>query len=183
MLKIFNHNKLYIKYFANIQSTKIFDNSNANHAVAVFRVLFETAQGIVRIFARDLCCDITNTNEYVDALQKFIKEKNGIVKILLERRPSDTELETLHIFDMLRNIGKNYEIKETIERATLKYGGLEPQQINFTTGDDSIYRLEYNIDEFKAKCCFNSEKVTGRLNTLFDKSFSDNKAIPILLRA
>jgi len=170
-----------VKYLVTIQSLKSFENSAGSHALAFFKAMFEkSSYGLIRIFTYNLCDDLSNSDEYIKALKYFLKK--GYVKFLLKTIPNSKELNEKEIFKTLRSIDKKkYEIKKTDEKATLEYG--EPKlryEINFSTGDDNIYRIEYDINyPFKAKCCFNDEKVTNRLNTLFDKSFSTATSIDL----
>jgi len=168
-----------VENLATIQSEKSFPNSSENHAVAVFKAIFKTAKGNVRIYAENLCGRIPNSDEYINGLKDFIVKRKGKVEILLEEQPGSENLKEKPIFKMLRSLNeKSYEIKQTNARATLEYGNSE-QEINFTTGGDTMYRIEYDKFNKKAWCCFNSEKVTNKLNVLFDTFFPD--ATPVKL--
>lgn len=171
-----------VDYYATIESEKSFENSNESHALSVFKAIFKTAQGKIRIYAENLCGDVSNSKEYVKELKDFLVKRKGYVEILLEEEPSKENLKKKPVFKMLRSLkNESYEIKHTPAKATLKYGDNSKTEINFTTGGDTKYRIEYDKKNKKAWCCFNSEDITKNLNQLFDRFFPD--ATPIKLSA
>ena len=157
-----------VEYLATIQSEDSFGNSDENHALSVFVVLFKKAKNKVRIFAHNLCSNVPNSNEYINELKDFLENRNGEVEILLEEKPDDKSLKENPVFEMLRSVKSNkWKIKQTNARA--KYGEYE---INFSTVGDNMYRIEYEKDKRTARCCFNNRKITEKLNILFDKFFT-----------
>ena len=58
----------FVRYLAETKDTRIFLNSDEDHALEVLVQLFKTAQNNIRIFAGRLYEHVGNKPEYIEAL-------------------------------------------------------------------------------------------------------------------
>lgn len=74
----------FVRYLADTRDTRIFLNSDEEHALEVLVQLFHQANKTIKIFAGCLYEHVGNESAYVSALSDFI-EKGGELRILLNK--------------------------------------------------------------------------------------------------
>ncbi|MEO6686277.1 MAG: hypothetical protein ABIN24_09935 [Dyadobacter sp.] len=155
-------------------------NSGAENAVIVLEnILLQSKQ--INIFAgnfhKEVCDD--STKRFEKALTQFLLN-NGSISVILNdydasKNIKNNILDTLKQYSASKTYRNNIQVRTTSEKPTI-----ENREVHYTTGDGSMYRLEYDTKEFKAQFCFNDTIVSQQLNERFLKSFA--KAIPLELR-
>ena len=160
--------KLFIKKLADNHDSRVFLNSDEDHALAVFVKLFQTAQKEIKIFAGCLCKHVGNHPEYVVALSEFI-ERGGVLQILLNDYDENAAKESNLYKRLAYYISKRFpvEIKTTTAKPYLS-GDPDKKPIHFTEADGVAYRLETDIDKRTAECSFNNPAMAGAISTFFD---------------
>lgn len=165
----------FVKYLADTKDTRIFLNSDEDHALEVLVQLFHQATSSIKIFAGCLYEHVGNQSEYISALSDFI-EKGGELRILLNNYNQEKARESLLFkrLAMYAKQNKNIEVKETNAKAFFR---TEPEQeIHFTVVDNIGYRIETNIEKRTARCSFNDSKIATATAEFFDKLYTDKRA-------
>lgn len=170
----------YRKFVADLcakNDSRIFLNSDEDHAREVLVQLFQNSQNTVRIFAASLCSQVPNSEEYVTSLSDFI-DRGGAVKILLndfdeEQAKSSNLYKRLAYYIAL---GKPIDIRNTTVRPYLA-SDKEQKEVHFTIGDEKSYRIETNIQKRTAECSFNNPLVAKIYVNFFNDIFNDSVAI------
>lgn len=143
-------------------NTPVF-NEGREHAAILLKTIFEHANEYVYIYCCCLRDALTGIEDYYEALKNYIRKKKKI-RVLLNGTESEID-EDRSIFKL---IGRdNYRIltkkqKELMEQA------LNKQNVHFTLADDCIYRMEYDIEHFKALASFNDRNVGLVLKNAFE---------------
>ena len=160
--------KLFIRQLAKNHDSRVFLNSDEDHALAVFVQLFQIAQKEIKIFAGCLCKHVGNQTEYVVALSEFI-ERGGAIRILLNDYDENAAKESTLYKRLAYYISKGYpvEVKTTTARPYLS-NDPDKKPIHFTEVDGVAYRLETDIDKRTAECSLNNPAMAGAIATFFD---------------
>ena len=162
----------FVKMLALSNDSRIFLNSDEDHALAVLVELFQGAQSCVRIFAGCLCKHVGNRPEYISALSDFI-ERGGTVKILLNAFDEEAAKDS-NLFKRLayyQSSGNPVYIKKSLAHP-YRTKDPEKKEVHFTIGDYTSYRLETDINQRTAECSFNSPEIAKNTADFFDSLFS-----------
>ncbi|MDU5344962.1 MAG: hypothetical protein E6150_11135 [Prevotella bivia] len=165
----------FVKYLANTRDTRVFLNSDEQHALEVLVQLFHLATQSIKIFAGCLYEHVGNEPAYVSALSDFI-ENGGELRILLNKYNAEKARESL-LFRRLAMYAKenrNIEVKETTVKAYFKANPEE--EIHFTVVDSLGYRIETDIEKRTARCSFNDPKIAQATSNFFDHLYADKRA-------
>lgn len=175
--------KLFVKQLADNHDSRIFLNSDEDHALAVFVQLFQIAQKEIKIFAGCLCKHVGNQPEYVVALSEFI-ERGGTLHVLLNDYDEKAAKVSILYKRLAYYISKGYpvEIKTTTARP---YLSRDPNKkpIHFTEVDCVAYRIETDIDKRTAECSFNNPAMAGAISTFFDGLYNREGTVLIDVEA
>jgi hypothetical protein len=168
--------RLIVSFLAKNKISKTFLNQDSKHANVVLPEMFKNAESSLRILAKNLCNDVTNSPEYISAISRFI-EKGGELKILLtEFVPEEAMKSKLYtrlaffLFDK-----KNIKIKRTPNRAYLGEGS-DKKEIHFAIADKKAYRIETDIEERTAEVNYNNETLSELYANFFDEMFNGANA-------
>ena len=135
-----------------------FNNDGTMHSTIVLaNIFFHSTQ--IKIYDRDLQGGISTDEIYLANLNMFLAKK-GKLELALKTIPSYSEA--------FKNI--------------LTYAELHPENIririapeelpyNMVVGENCMYRLEYDPENYRALCCFNDEEGTSELVKQFDTLF------------
>lgn len=163
-----------VEYYASNHLNYLFHNKGPEHAKIIFENIFKVANEHIRIAANNLWnTEVVNTQEYIDALRTFLDKPNSKLDIILTNEPNWNEVkadEANNIYKLLLNYKSKVRIK-TGEGKNFRKTDTN-QIVHLCTADDSIYRLEDNIDERTAICNFKDEKTVSELNKIFDGVFN-----------
>ncbi len=134
---------LYVQAIADGTIADLFTNSGVEHAKIVLATIFDRSKTDLRVFAKSLTSEVAKSDLYIDSLISFLA-KGGQLKILVEQNKL---IENPNLYDAF----KFFKEKVIIKTTPKKFINSKTQApIHFTIGDDSIYRLEKDIIEFKA---------------------------------
>lgn len=165
----------FVRYLADTRDTRIFLNSDEEHALEVLVQLFHQANKTIKIFAGCLYEHVGNESAYVSALSDFI-EKGGELRILLNNYNQEKAKNSL-LFRRLAMYAKqnrNIEVKETKAKAFFK---ADPEkEIHFTVVDNLGYRIETDIEKRTARCSFNDSAIAKATSDFFDHLYTDKRA-------
>ena len=171
--------KNFIEKLAKNKEESLYLNSGPEHAGIVLSTIFKNTKSELRIFAQGLKSGVATSDLYLDGLKSFLEKKNGTVKILIQEYYSNEEPKVFNILSYYKFFNKEQvTIKTTQSKVFTKpeKEKIEPKSIHFTTGDDSIFRLEEDIVTFKAFGSFNNKEYTIKLNQIFDEIFESEKS-------
>lgn len=164
-----------VEYYASNHLNYLFHNKGPEHARIIFENIFKVANEHIRIAANNLWnTEVVNTQEYTDALRTFLDKPDTKLDIILTNEPDWNTVkmttECPNIYKLLLQYPSKVRIK-TGEGKNFKKTDTH-QTVHLCTADDSIYRLEDNIDERTAICNFGDEKTVSELNKIFDGVFN-----------
>lgn len=148
------------------KTDEVFYNSSSEHAIIVHQALVQNAENYVYIFSSSMCSEVSNNQEYVDMVNKFLADsQNHKIKIIL----TDYSEDFLNnpIAKVLAKYSRQVEIKRYDGQVMYK-----KQPAHFTVSDDRAFRLETDIEKRMAFGNFNSPTQAKDLKNIFDKVFS-----------
>lgn len=159
--------------------SRVFLNSDEDHAREVLVQLFQNAESVLRIFAASLCSPVPKSDEYITSLSDFI-DRNGEVRILLNG--FDAELaKSSNLFKRLAYyvaLGKPIEVRKTTVRPYL-ISDKDQKEVHFTVGDEKSYRIETDIVKRTAECSFNNPLIAKTYISFFDNIFDKASSIDL----
>lgn len=159
----------FVQQMAREKSERVFNNHGFGCAQIVLGELFKNADSKVRIYSKSMEDKITSSSSYMDNMITFLEKKDTRLEIIIEDLTSFKD-------SLIRYILFNPKYKDKV---TIKHSSEEVvfkrnnKPVHFTTGDEKMFRLEFDIENNKAECSFNSEKRTEKMNTLFNDAFKD----------
>jgi len=146
-------------------NTPVF-NEGREHAAILLKTIFEHASEYVYIYCCCLRDELTGIEDYYKALQNYVQQKKKI-RVLLNGTKAEID-ESRPIFQL---IGRdNYKILTKKQKEQMEQK-LNRQNIHFTLADDCIYRMEYDIEHFKALASFNDKNVGLVLKNAFESAW------------
>lgn len=169
----------FVKFWADTKDSRIFLNSDEDHALDVLVQIFQHSQTCVRIFAGNLCEHVGSQSDYIIALSEFIV-RGGEVRILLNDYKEDKARES-NLFKRIayyESLGKKIVVKRTFVKP-FRSSDPEAKEVHFTVGDNVAYRLETDIVNRKAECSFNSPMFAKTLSDFFDSIYDTASEIDI----
>ena len=171
-----------VNYYAQKGDYYLLHNRGNDHALIILSTIFENAKKHIRIAANKLCNDeVVNTKKYIESMKKFLDQKDTRLDILIKEKPTKEEVNQFGrettFYWMLFNHEAYRQGRVVIKEGKGKcFRGPDEQQIDFCTGDDSMYRLESDIVNRQATANFGDTKITGILIQSFDDAFSKIEA-------
>lgn len=171
-----NDYREFVHGLATHQTDMIFLNSDEDKMLAVFLEMFASSQSEFRIFAGNLCNDVTNSKEYIEAISNFI-EKKGKLFILLnnfhqEKAVNCNLYKRLAYYQSL----KDYDIKIKTTQTNITYND---KPAHFAIGDRKSFRIETDIQNRTAICNMNNPEYCAKLIDFFDKMFADKDNVVV----
>ena len=160
------------------KSTLIFDNKGADHAAAVSGAIFRNAKSIVRIFANNMNGEISNKDDYYQAMCNYLY--SGKYLYVIVDRDEHVGLNNQALSRSIAFIRNNPQFKERVKfkAADDEFREIVKNRFNndgnlcyFTLGDNSMFRIEMNNADHLAKCSFNNESIADLLVTMFMEAF------------
>lgn len=169
---IFNDYKAFLKNLAKTGSSKLFTNGGKEYASILMSVLLDNTNSVARIFSYGFRPDLVSTEEYKQALERFLSSSYKEVMVMVE---SDEAIDK----EPIRMLKEAYQ--RDSHRVSLKLITPEDRKDlieklggghrNFAVFDNDKYRMEYDPDDFKAFGSFNDVETCARLTLLFDNAF------------
>lgn len=165
-------NAIYSDHLFDLAKNKkneVFFNSSFEHAKVVHQALAKYAEGYIDIYSRSLCSEISNNQDYCQYIQQFLESSPGNqIKIILTNYDAD-KLNERPIFQILSRFPNQVQMKSY--DGEVQYEG---KPVNFTVTADRAFRLETDIENYKAFGNFNSPEQAVILRENFDKLFNNN---------
>lgn len=146
----------YVESLCKANSDEVFFNSSIEHAKIVLIELLRSAKEEVFIVSRNLSIDITNDEEYLKALEGFLKrvsEKNSPNKplqIILTKYDEET-FKRSRVCQKLEEYSQQVALHEGNEQL---FQNDNETLVNFVVVDRKAYRFEYDIENRAAVCSF-----------------------------
>jgi len=170
--------KAYIHELAKAGKDTVFFNSGQHHASLVMGTIFNYAKNDVRIYAGGFSGHVSDTIDYKQGLEKFLRG-GGNLKVLLQESKLE-EKTPPKIFELIKYYHLLNPDKVQVKKHPFKVRkpGLE-DEIHFTVADGKMFRVEDNIETFTAVGNFNSPTESQILETLFDKMYNSEEAKPV----
>jgi len=153
----------------------IFDNKGADHAAAVMSLFFEYCTE-VRIYANDMNGDISNKQDYQQALKNFLEKDNSSLKIMFDGEPSEGSQSVQYLKNF--SDGRKVQFKTATDtfRSAMKEIAIDRTTLyHFAVGDERMVRLESdNKNHIAPFCSFNHPVSAEMLIKLFDHHFTES---------
>lgn len=170
--EIFHTYKNFLEELASVASPKLFTNGGKEYASILMSVLLDRTDSIARIFSLGFRPDLISTSPYKEALEKFLKDSNKELRVMVESKMAVNE----EPIEMLKKAHNNGNEKISLKIITPKdreeiIAQLGGGHRNFAVFDDDKYRMEYNPEDFQAFGSFNDRATCRRLKGLFDQAF------------
>jgi len=146
-----------------VSSDKIFLNEGKEHANVVLSKIFESANTKVNMLTGCMDDNVLLTDSFKKSLNSFLMKDNSELNIIFVQ---DITLDK----DKCQLIGLTENFKSKVNLYKFK-GNVshDSQNCHFTTADDKMFRFEYDIKDFKAKCSFNRPEQVTYLNEKFEE--------------
>lgn len=177
MTKEMEEYRAAVQYFAEKGENYLLHNWGNEHALIILSNIFAHAKSHIRIAANKLYNDdVVNTPEYIRSMKKFLDRKDTRLDILIKEKPTREEVtkfgpETTFYWMLFNHEAYRQGrvvIKEGEGKCFRSSGG---EQMDFCTGDETMYRLESDIVQRQAIANFGDPSRTRLLIKLFDNVF------------
>lgn len=152
----------------------LFHNEGPDHARTILSNMFVNAHEHVRMASNRLTnSEIVGSDEYQKAILEFLDRNGTRLDIMLTHVPSEEEtlrrgsLFTLLYFHPAYKDGR-INIKDGHGMSFMDKTG---NHINFCTADSNMYRIETDIEKWKAVANFNDSSKAKYLSEKFDSIF------------
>lgn len=145
-----------IDYFASRGEPVQFLNKGAEHALAVLINIFNYSKSEVFLFTSNHKPDVSNNEDYYDAISKHIDDKKKIYCVTLNPVTEET---SYRIYKLLYQKSQEFPDLVKLKSADEKFINLVKDNFNgklynFAIGDTSLLRIETDIESFKAEGYF-----------------------------
>ncbi len=171
--------KIFIEDIIATNNGDTFYNSGAEHASLVMSKIFSSSNDIVRIHCGNLKGDVCGDKEYLNSLDNFLSKKNTQLHILMGINAQEEMNKSLK--KTLKFFQDNYDNKLKIKITQKTFSESSGNKVHFSTGDDKSFRLEYNTEEYMARCSFNNPKTNKNLAIAFDNLFNNDEVTKNLI--
>lgn len=171
----FNEYKNAVELCARNHTDYLFHNEGAEHAVVILSNIFMNSQDRVRMASNRLINkEIVGNEEYRKALITFLNRPNTYLDIMLTHAPTEEQVtEPKSIFFMLYYHPAYKDNRITIKDSRGKtFMDKEHHPVNFCTGDSNMYRVETDVEKWRAIANFQDSNRTKLLTEKFDYAFN-----------
>lgn len=157
-----------LSQLAERRESHVFYNEGNEHALIVFKTIFDNAQKEVYIVAKDLTnAEVSNDPQYIESLRAFLERDGAKLNVMLTSFDNDIALEK-PIF------------KTIYESPAYKKGNVQVYNLNgkkfkdgdnvvhFCFADGQMYRIETDTENRKARGNFNDCDVANSLLANFN---------------
>lgn len=148
------------------ETDEVFYNSSTTHASIVHRALATYAKNYIEIFSSSMCTEISNNNDYIIAIDNFLKnDRSHEIRIILTSVKD--EFSSSPISYIFRKYPEQVHIKRYSGK--IQYDGKEA---HFTVADGKAFRLETDIEKHMAFGNFNKPSQAGDLHKIFNDIYN-----------
>jgi Zn-finger protein len=174
---------------------KEIQNSSIDHAKDIIDSIVFNSDKVINIFTNQLRKDLYNTKKFIDYVFTFLfnnADKNAKLRFIVRDK-----IENLNDYELVKDLKKYKFLEEKNERNFFgfekneKYFPCEFYILNegnnktyekytsFQTGDDCMYRNEYDGEMVFANANFNDKERSKELNYVFENMIKESKKIKI----
>lgn len=156
-----------IENLANSRSPFIFYYAGIAQASIVLSNIIKNSNSVIRMVCGSLNSKLKSESSFLNSIEDFLL-RGGELRILLDDHYPDVESEFTNLLNIYKDLN-NVQI-----RAFKDGAGIFDEDYNlihYMTGDDSIYRREFDCVQFLARGSFNDPDETEELNKFFDDAF------------
>lgn len=168
---MYNNIEAYANSVATLASRReshLFFNEGNEHALIVFKNIFNNARKSLYLVANDLTnTEVCNHRDYIDSLKAYLDRKDVTLCIILSEANDDTIRNT----DVFKAIYKS----PAYSGGHVKIYNLKGKQfksngetVHFCFADGMMYRIETDTIHRKAQCNFNDPATVRNLQRNFD---------------
>jgi len=163
-----------LSQLANRKEAHLFYNEGDQHALIVFKTIFNNAQREVYIVAKDLTnVAVSNAQQYIESLDAFLKREGVKLNIMLTSFSKDSALNA--------PVFKTISESPAYKKGNVRIYNLNGKAFNdgnsivhFCFADGHMYRIETDTINRKARCNFNDSEVVNDLL----RNFQTGKDLP-----
>lgn len=164
---------------------ELFTNGGIEHASILMSKLFSQTKNEVRMFCEGFKPNLITTEPYYTSLRKYIESEDGkSIKVLVETDEYINEESFRYLQtqqkekekDGKENLVQIRKIKPENKEKIFKE--MNTEHYNFSVFDESMFRLEYDPDKYKAIGSFNDPERAKILKKLFDLLFEEADLMP-----
>jgi hypothetical protein len=168
-----------VRRLANSKSPSVSYNSGSVHSTVVMEHIFRTSTESVKIvtghFHKDVCGDVEN--RFLESLEKYLIS-GGKLDVIMDNysllEDSNAVLSLLTQFALSPNYSSNIHVRTTNQKVRMG-----SREVHFMIGDERMYRLEYDKENFIAEFCFNDIETVKTLSKKFDILFESASEFPL----
>lgn len=146
-------------------------HSGEEESAIILGTIFKYAKERVRMYVGDFNGKISNNEYYLEQVTNFLedgKRLDVIVKNLHSKNPSDV-YNKISLYDSFSDNVNLIHADITLPK--------EDEEIHFTIGDDKLYRIELDIDNYFGVACFNDRDRAVNLSNIFDKAIEEQMTV------
>lgn len=168
-----NFYKEMVEHLALSKIPRFFYGINNKQASIVLSYIFKVSERIVRLVSTRLSEEITNDEEYKEAILSFLDRENTELEIFVYEYNDENP-----IYCLLSNYKEKIKLKFSPVGAEFRLPDDENKEkhiVNFCIGDDQVFRLERDTNLRMAECNFNDTKTSAHLIKTFKSIFNDSK--------
>jgi len=161
--------KKAIKTLAESNNDFVFNHKGKAKSSYVLGTIFQHAQNYVKMFVGDFNGAISDNEYYLKNLQDFLS-RGGRIEVLIQdiRTIPPKAYKLISRYKGIKTDEREKVVIERINEKVLLEWENEKREMHFAIADDKMFRIEYDIDEYKGIASFNSPDVVEKLNGKFD---------------
>jgi len=157
----------FVRGLANRRDRNTFSNESCSHALSILRCVFDFSEKEVDIFSGELASRVYNDKILLKSAEKFLADKKGKLRILLQNNVPPARASTMSDF---LNFSLKYPDNCKVRIVNDEHG-LKNSNTHFLVADSRAYRIELDISEHTAICCFEDKDFASELNEVFDTAW------------
>ncbi len=155
----------WLKDISEASSVEVIRNSGIEKASLLMAQIFNSANQYVYIYSGGLSEKLTGTEPYYSALEDCLRRNVEIKVLLQDERLQSPAMELIKSNNAdnvkLLNVKEIYSISRELK-----------MDAHFAISDDKVFRIEYDVKEYKAFASFNNPKVVDVLKSIFNTYMS-----------
>jgi len=135
-------------------------NRSLEHAAVIIEEMFALAKNEVKLFTGELNASAYGLPPVLSRAEKFLADRNGKVRILIEKQVADEDLRKNPFIQRMSG-SANLEVRR------LRTDEYDPE-FHMMLADDHSYRFEPDKTEHEAVATFGDDETTDHLAQLFE---------------
>jgi len=149
-------------------------HEGAEQSAIVLGTIFANTKKSLRMFVGNLSGDICGYQYYFDELKNYL-QRGGSLKVLIQDENNVLQSEALKLIQLYSNIRENVIVERTTDKLVIdKEESSKGTPVHFTIGDNNMFRLENDIEDYIGYASFNNIEIVNQLIQEFDSIFLDS---------